>query len=209
MSVALKQTNVPELDFRESPLMSHTKINQLMYSVLSNDLKFNDLEQKLFKVLQELFCTLLAEVLEQLDEQLMCSAKRQGWEVKDNHTRNIESSFGPLSFSRRYYSKTTTTGLKVYSYLLDEALGLGKNKNLSPRLTEMAIILASENSYRTSSKFLEEMLGVKISHEGIRQAVQEAGEQIAKWDNESLLDNSGKKEVPLLVIEVDEVNVKQ
>lgn len=155
MSVALKQTNVPELDFRESPLMSHTKINQLMYSVLSNDLKFNDLEQKLFKVLQELFCTLLAEVLEQLDEQLMCSAKRQGWEVKDNHTRNIESSFGPLSFSRRYYSKTTTTGLKVYSYLLDEALGLGKNKNLSPRLTEMAIILASENSYRTSSKFLE------------------------------------------------------
>ncbi len=181
MSVALKQTNVPETDFRESPLMSHAKINQLMYSVLSNGLNFNDLEEKLFKLLQELFCTLLAEVLEKIDDYIMCSVKRQGWEVKDNHIRNIESSFGPISFSRRYYSKTTANGLKVYTYLLDDLLGLGKNKNLSPKLIEMAIALASENSYRISSRFLEEMLGVKISHEGIRQAVQEAGEHIANF----------------------------
>jgi len=81
-----------------------------MYSVLSNDLNFNGLREKLFKILQERFYTLLAEVLEKTDDHVMCSVKRQGWEVKDNHIRNIESSFVPISFSRRYRPKATTNG---------------------------------------------------------------------------------------------------
>lgn len=208
MSTVLKLEPAQEY-LAESPLMEDPQVRALINSVMANGLKFNDLESGLFKILRALFEQMLTAVLEKLDDMLKYSAVRQGWEAKDKHDRMIESAVGEIFFRRRYYKKLTATGEYIYSHLLDEVLGIEKGKNLSPRLVEIVASLASENSYRKSSGFLKDMLSVSISHESIRQEVQIIGEHIAKWDKETGTDGTGKKEVALLVIEVDGANIKR
>ncbi|MHB9093344.1 MAG: UPF0236 family transposase-like protein [Eubacteriales bacterium] len=50
---------------------------------------------------------MLKAVLERLDDMLMYSAVRQGWEAKDKHDRIIESVVGEIFFKRRYYRRLT------------------------------------------------------------------------------------------------------
>ncbi len=114
---------------------------------------------------------MLKTVLEQIDNMIKHSAVRQGWEIKDIHERTKETILGQIRYKRRYYKRRTATGQYIYSYLLDEILGIEKGKNLSPHLAEMAASLAAENSYRNSARFLKEMLNVSLSHESIRQEV--------------------------------------
>lgn len=206
MSTALK-VNASEF-LAESPVMDSPPVRALINSVLAGDVNFNGLERELFKILRESFVKVLVAVLEKIDDMLMHSAKRNGWRVHDRHQCEIESIVGPVNFKRRYYKRLTATGGYVYSHLLDDILGLDRG-NITPRLAEIAVSLAAENSYRKCSKFLEDIIGVKISHETIRQEVQAAGEHISKWDKETGLDNTGRKEVLLLVIEVDGALVKR
>lgn len=205
-------STAPKIDtsefLAESPVMDSPQVRALINSVLAGGVNFNGLESELFKILREIFIKLLVAVLEKMDDILMYSAKRNGWEVHDRHDREIESIVGPVNFKRRYYKRLTTTGGYIYGHLLDDILGLDKG-NITPRLVEMAVSLAAENSYRKSSKFLEDILGVKISHESIRQEVQVMGEHISKWDKATGLDGTGRREVPLLVVEVDGALVKR
>lgn len=208
MSTVLKLEPAQEY-LAESPLMGHPQVRALVNSVMANRIKFNELEGDLFKILRELFEQMFKAVLEKLDTMIKSSAVRQGWEIQDAHQRTLETIVGKIAFKRRYYRRLTATGEYVYSYLLDEVMGLEKGKNLSPRLVEMAAGLAAENSYRKSSRFLKDMLNVSISHESIRQEVQTIGEHIAKWDKKTGIDGRGDKEVPLLLIEVDGANLKE
>jgi len=206
MSTALKLEASEFL--AESPVMDSPQVRALINSVLAGGVNFNGLEGELFKILREIFVKLLVAVLEKMDDMIMYSAQRNGWEVHDKHKREIESILGPVNFQRRYYKRLTATGGYVYGHLLDDILGLDKG-NISPRLVEMAVSLAAENSYRKSSRFLEDMLGVKISHEGIRQKALVVGEHISKWDEGIGIDDTGRKEVPLLIIEVDGARIKR
>jgi len=113
-----------------------------------------------------------------------------------------------VRYKRRYYKKRTSDGGHIYGHLLDDLIGLGGGKNLSPQLVQMALLVAANNSYRKSSGILEELLEVKISHESIRQAVT-AGEHISQWDQETALDGTGKKVVPILIIEIDGAQLKR
>jgi hypothetical protein len=208
MSTALKLETAQEY-IVESPLMEHPQVRALINSVMANKIKFNELERELFKILVELFEQMLKAVLERMDDMITHSAARQGWEIKDTLPRTLDTLVGGIRYKRRYYRKLTATGEYIYSFLLDEILGIEKGKNISPRLREMAATLAAENSYRKSSGFLKEMLNVSMSHETIRQEVQAIGEHIAKWDKETGVDGTGTTEVPLLVIEVDGAGIKR
>ena len=141
MSTALKLEPAQEY-IVESPLMENLQVRALINSVIANRIKFNELECELFKVLRELFEQMLKNVLEKIDKMLMYSAARQGWELKDKHSRTLEALIGEVIFDRRYYRRLTATGEYVYSHLLDEVLGIARGKNLSPGLAEMTAIFS-------------------------------------------------------------------
>lgn len=47
--------------------------------------------------------------------------------------RTIVCSLGELTYKRRYYKKQTVNGTWVYTYLLDELLGIPKGTTISPK----------------------------------------------------------------------------
>jgi len=208
MSTAPKLKKAPEI-LAESPIMNHPQVRALIHNVLVFGTNFNTLERELFKILRELYSNLVGAVLETMDKMVLHSAIRQGWKVADIHERELETSLGIVRYKRRYYKKRTSDGGHIYGHLLDDLIGLGRGKNLSPHLVQMALLVAANNSYRKSSGILEELLGVKISHESIRQAVVTAGEHISQWDQETALDGTGKKVVPILIIEIDGAQLKR
>jgi hypothetical protein len=89
---------------------------------------------------------------------------------------------GVLNYSRRYYKKRTLSGAYAYTFLLDELLGIPPRAHVSPQLNEIAVIFASEQTYRKAEETLKTTLGVSINHETVHQDIQVAGEHLKKWD---------------------------
>jgi len=188
--------------------MQTPEISALINSVLSGKMDFKTLEKEIFKFQITTMAQMLIAVLEEIDRRILYSAQREGWEVVSTLEKTIVTSFGEITFKRRYYKKRTASGAIAYIFMLDYILKIPE-KNISPRLEEIMVSLAADESYRKSAEKLEEMLGIKISHETIRQKVKEVGEHLKKWDQATGLDNKGKREVPFLIIEVDGVMLKK
>jgi hypothetical protein len=207
MSTAPKLQTAKEI-LMETPWMQDRRASTLISSVLSFGLSFKALEKELFTIARNLCLEMLSQLLEVVDNAILYSAERTGWKVIEIRERTIETSLGVLTFSRRYYKKRTISGSYAYTFLLDEILGLPQG-NISPRVIEMSVSLAAEQTYRKAEETLKATLGVDISHETIRQAVQIAGAHLKKWDEPTGLDNTGMREVPLLIIEADGVILHQ
>jgi len=178
-------------------------VNTLLKSVLVGKTNFNTLEKELFTIAREYLIQMLAAFLEHLDQIIHYSAEWEGWEVVGIRERTLETTLGVLSYPRRYYKKRTLSGAYAYTFLLDELLGIPPRAHFSPRLSEIAVMLAAEQTYRKAKETLK-----TISHETIHQDVQVAGEHIKKWDGETGLDGTGTRVVPLLIIEVDGAMIK-
>jgi len=207
MNTALQlQTATDHL--KESPWLREKRVIALLKSVLAGKTNFNSLEKELFTIAREYLIQMLAAFLEHLDQIILYSAEREGWEVVGIRERTLETTLGVLIYPRRYYKKRTLSGAYAYTFLLDELLGIPPRAHVSPRLNEIAVMLAAEQTYRKAKETLESALGVSISHETIHQDVQVAGEHIKKWDGETDLDGTGTRVVPLLIIEVDGAMIK-
>ncbi|MEW6274938.1 MAG: ISLre2 family transposase [Bacillota bacterium] len=194
---------------KESLWLKEKRVGTLIKSVLAGKINFNTLEKELFAIAREYLLTMLGAILEHLDQLILYSAEREGWEVVEIRKRTIETTLGVLTYQRRYYKKRTLSGAYAYAFLLDEFLGLPARVHVSPRLSEIAVLLAAEQTYRKAAETLATALGVSISHETIHQDVQVAGEHLKKWDGETALDNTGTRIVPLLIIEVDGAMIKR
>lgn len=194
---------------KESPWLQEKRVSTLIKSVLAGEINFNNLEKELFAIARDYLMQMLASFLEHLDCLILYSAEREGWEVVKIRERTLETTLGVLTYRRRYYKKRTLSGAYAYAFLLDELLGIPARVHVSPRLNEIAVMLAAEQTYRKAAETLSQALGVSISHETIHQDVQVAGEHLKKWDGETALDNTGSRIVPLLIIEVDGAMIKR
>jgi hypothetical protein len=194
---------------KESPWLQERRVSTLIKSVLAGEINFNTLEKELFAIARDYLMQMLASFLEYLDRCIFYSAEREGWEVVNIRERALETTLGVLTYRRRYYKKRTLSGAYAYVFLLDELLGIPARVHVSPRLNEIAVMLAAEQTYRKAAETLSQALGVSISHETIHQDVQVAGEHLKKWDKETALDNTGTRIVPLLIIEVDGAMVRR
>jgi hypothetical protein len=194
---------------KESPWLQEKRVSTLLKSVLAGETNFNSLEKELFTIAREYLIQMLAAFLEHLDRLILYSAEREGWEVVEVRERTLETTLGVLSYPRRYYKKRTLSGAYAYTFLLDELLGIPPRVHVSPRLSEIAVMLAAEQTYRKAKETLETALGVRVSHETIHQDVQVAGEHLKKWDGETGLDGAGTRVVPLLIVEVDGAMIKR
>jgi|GEM_PF-545315 hypothetical protein len=203
MNTCFNVVDLTDIKGGNDNLLNHSWTQALILNVINNGMDFNTFEREIFRKVAETFCQTIGALLEYIDEALARSLKRAGWEIVCIEERTIITSLGVITYKRRYYKKRLASGAVVYVYLLDELLGLNRVGRISPRLIELGVALATEMSYRKAQEALEEILGVSISHETIRQYVIQTGEHLGKWDRPTGLDDKGEKKVPLLVIEVD------
>jgi len=167
-----------------------------------SDVSFRELDRAAFRVALEFAGEVLGSVLEQLDEQLLHERDDARYSVKEIRERAVDTLVGPVRFSRRYYYDNAKG---EYVALLDRVLGLSSGERVSPALTEVAVAQGVRGpSYREAGRSLEQVFGYPlISHETIRRRVLATGEAIERDQRVDREPPRGRRQVPVLYLEVD------
>jgi len=139
-----------------------------MSHITTNLPTMKELEQWIFRKLQEEFARAMALVLETMDQHIMEQRDRERYQVKEQREVSVDTVFGTVRFKRRLYLDRNT-GKHVF--LLDRLLAFEGRRKVSPHLEETAVAFASQGpSYRDSAKRLKQLLGYNVlSHQAIRE----------------------------------------
>lgn len=178
--------------------------------ILSKEgIKFNSLEKKIFKFVNELGCWILKLILESYDKKLMKARDSKKYRHKGLRTTTIKTVMGEVEYRRAIYEKEEN-GIKKTVYLLDEQLQINKEGKASENLVEKIIeIVPITDSYRKAETVLKETTNATLSFEWIRNIVVKIGDKISKKEKEErkLLDKgqlvAGLKEITALFEEAD------
>lgn len=99
--------------------------------------------------------------LEQLDNSYTHSLERKSkYHIKDYRSRTILTIFGELTFKRHFF-KSKLTGRSFC--FLDRQLGLHKYEYFDPYIRSLVIDKASQTSISEASRFVNELIGNRIS----------------------------------------------
>ena len=112
-----------------------------MYTISLNDsgLDFKFLEQKIYKVVCEVACNVLKDVLEKLDRMLMATRDIKEYRHKGIKRTHINTVMGTIEYSRRIYECHNENGKKQYIYLLDQYLNNETVGHVSTNLAEKIV----------------------------------------------------------------------
>lgn len=139
-----------------------------MINITNNEIKFNDLEEKMWKKKMQEGLNELREQLRRIDNQLLKDKNNAELEVKDFQKTTIKCKFGDLEFYRRRY-KLTKNGKTRIVYLLDIYLELGYSGQYSQSIVELVLKEATEKSYRKTAETIRETTNVSITHTAARK----------------------------------------
>lgn len=170
--------------------------------------EFKEIERNIFEIGCEFARMLMEELFEKMDKELSESRDKEKLRHKGRRKRTIKTLMGEVSVNRAIYRRQNEDGAYEHVYLLDEALGFDTIGTVSPNLVEKILGHICEMPYREVSKAVTELTNQTISHQGVWNIVQIAGEKCAEAE-ESLIKElkagklQGDKEVPVIFEEVD------
>lgn len=135
-------------------------------------LNLKQMEQLVWRKLQETFYHVMQNLLEEMDQQIAEERDKKQYRLLSKRSLQIVSLFGEIKVERNYYRDRKNDS---YVCLLDRYLAFEQAGHLSPMVEEAAIELAVQGpSYRKAAQTLENLLGYRvISHEVIRRHLLE------------------------------------
>ena len=149
--------------------------------ITNKEIKFNDLEKKIFKFVCMLGCLIIKIVLEKQDKKILESIK--GDKRFDNRgfkKTTIHTIMGDIQYKRRLY-KVTEKGISKYVFLLDEKLHINTEGKISQNLIEKIVsIVPVTDSYRKAEEVMKETTNTNLSFETIRKVTVIEGNKIAE-----------------------------
>ena len=171
-----------------------------MFNDTNNLPTLKEVEENLFRELQQIYQNILDSILEKADIWLRDNRDFARFENREMQECTIGTMFGSITIKRRRYLDRET-GNRVA--LLVRYLQFTRSDALSPYLTEMAVQWATKGpSYRDARDRFCDLLGYQaMSHETIRQEVL----KIEAKDVEVPKEN--QKHVDVLFLEVDGLHV--
>jgi hypothetical protein len=182
-------------------------IEEVVAEVKANPGKWEEMVQEIgYGVAQRIGVMLL----ERLDEQLM-EGRGEGLRVVGCRGGGGATLFGDIWVRRRVYRERGGQ----YRCLLDEAIGLRKRCQSSPRLEALATYLCTHLPFGKSEEVLKGLVPGGISHTTIHRLVgrvvdgymeEEAGE-VAEVFEEGVVPESEGRVVSPLLVEGDGVNI--
>ena len=178
--------------------------------IITNDeVKFNELEKKIFKFVCFLGCMLIKLFLERYDEKLKRTRDKSKYRDKGYRENTVKTVMGPVTYRRTMYIENEN-GKQRTMFLLDESLKICAIGKVSQNLAETAVeVVVNSTSYRKASENIESMTGESISHEALRTLTVEIGDKIEQKENEEikLMEKhelvKGLKEIAALFEEAD------
>ena len=152
-----------------------------MKNISEKEIKFNDLEEKLWKQKMEEGLDELRNKLKEIDYLLLKNKNNKELEAKDFQPTTIKCRFGDLEIHRRRY-KFSKKGVVKFVYLLDIYLELGYIGQYSQSIVEMVLREAVEKSYRNTAKTISEDTNTVISYTAARNIVLKFSEKIEETE---------------------------
>ena len=182
--------------------------------IASNEIKFNELEKKVFKFVCFFGCLIIKLLLESYDRKLMDNRDKKKYRHKGLRGTSVNTVMGEVKYKRVMY-EICEDGVTKTVYLLDEVLNISAEGKVSSNLVEKVVeTVPVTDSYRKSEKVIEETTNTTLSHEKIRNIVVKVGEKITNKEKEErkLFDKkqliAGLKEVTALFEEADGLWIK-
>jgi len=161
-------------------------VSFLMKNITNNSIKFNDLEEKMWKKKMQEGLEELKEQLQKIDYQLLKDKDNEELEVKDFQKTTIKCKFGDLEFYRRRY-KLIQDKETHWVYLLDIYLELGYSGQYSQSIVEFVLKEATEKSYRKTAETIRDATNVSITHTAARKILIDFSQNhIEKLEKEKL-----------------------
>lgn len=135
-------------------------------------------------------------------------------QVTADHRRSFECKFGTITLGRsRGYCKRC----RKWRFPADTALGLEETAGYSPRVQEMAALLASKMPVGEASAVLEHLTGVKLPRATLDREARRQGERARKLRRHS--DESASRQKPVqgelvlepyqMIIQLDAWNIRE
>ena len=185
-----------------------------MNNITENSIKFNDLEEKMWKKKMQEGLEELKEQLRKIDNQLLRDKNNKELKAKDFQKTTIKCKFGDLEFYRRRY-KLTKNGKTKMVYLLDIYLELGYSGQYSQSIVELVLKEATEKSYRKTAETIRKTTNASITHTAARRILIDFSKKhIEKVEKEKLKLYEkgyieGQKELKIIFEESDGIYISK
>lgn len=177
--------------------------------VTNDEVKFNDLEKKIFKFVCNFGCLILKLILESYDKKIMKARDKKKYRHKGLRKNTIKTIMGEIEYQRAMY-EIEENGIHKMVYLLDEKLHINANGRVSENLIEKVVeIVPITDAYRKAETVIKETTNATLSFEWIRKLTIDVGDKIAQREKEErkLMSKgqliAGLKEITALFEEAD------
>lgn len=177
--------------------------------VTEEEIKFNNLEKKIFKFVCNFGCLIIKLILESYDRKIMKARDKKKYRHKGLRKNTIKTVMGEVEYVRAMY-EVEEEGIKKRVYLLDEKLHINTEGKASENLVEKIVeTVPITDSYRKAETVLKETTNATLSFEWIRNIVVKIGDKITKKEKEErkMLDKgqlvAGLKQIIALFEEAD------
>ena len=152
--------------------------------VADDEVKFNDLEKKIFKFVCNFGCLILRLILEAYNRKLMNARDTKKYRHKGLRRNTIKTIMGEVEYRRVMY-EMEENGIKKTVYLLDEKLHINEEGKVSENLIEKVVeIVPITDSYRKAETVIKETTNATLSFEWIRKLTVNVGDKIAANEKE-------------------------
>jgi len=163
-------------------------------------------EEVVFQWACDLAQKVAAYLLQRIDQDLMKS-REAGLRVEGFRERWVTTLFGDFRIKRRLYCD----GEGGSRFLLDEAMGLRKRSQASPKVEELANFVSTLLPFGKCEQLLRALLPDGLSHTTIHRLVgrtvdphiEEEERELAELFEDGVLPESENKVVPHLMVEAD------
>ena len=131
-----------------------------METIVKEELiSFKTLEREIYTYVCELACSMTRTMLEAYDAELAESRDHKQYRDKGGRKTSIKTVYGEVEYSRRVYQTTLEDGKRAYVYLLDQAMQMDKNGQLSTNLAEKIAMTVTETPYRVAAETISSTCG--------------------------------------------------
>lgn len=184
-----------------------------MNMISKNVLKFNSLEEKIFKDMMKLGRECIVDELKLIDDLIKKYRDKSVFKVKDFQKTVVKTKLGDVEFFRRRY-EMQVNGVKKSIYLLDELLEINSVGQYSQSVVEMIIREVTKKSYRETAKTISEDTDSEITYTAVRNIVIKLGEKIKALEEEKIKlyekgEIEGSKDCKYVFCEHDGIYVKK
>lgn len=153
-----------------------------MQELVENDIKFIELEKKIYKLVCELGCEIIKQILENQDKEIMIHRDKKEYRHKGYRTNTIKTVMGEVEYKRAIYKKDNK-----YVYLLDEIVNIETIGKLSSNLAEIMLkTVVNTTSYRKGALEIINTTNEVISHQALCDLVWNIGKKIEEKENEEI-----------------------